>query len=129
MIKYENHCYCCDLPCMDCGRKHVAVGYCDVCKDEAEKLYEYAGKEMCEDCMKEMITKEVITGGIEVINSFFQEALIIQEDDEYYLSDDWDEGAFSYEEIIDLLAEEDFKNCDIELFINYGVQEIEIEVE
>lgn len=128
MIKYENHCYCCDLPCINCGRKHIAVSYCDSCKEESEKLYEYADKEMCEDCLREAITKEVLSGGIDEINSFFQKTLIVREGNKYYFSDDVDKELCDYEEILSMV-EEDFEDCSINYFKNYGAFEIEIEIE
>lgn len=46
----ENDCVGCDIPCVDCGRKHVKHFYCDDCGDE-EQLYEYNGKQLCELCL------------------------------------------------------------------------------
>lgn len=50
---------CCDCatpgyPCMGsaCPRRRVEHFHCDKCKTEA-KLYEYDGKELCEECLLE----------------------------------------------------------------------------
>ena len=50
---------CCDCatpgyPCMGsaCPRRSVEHFLCDKCKTEA-KLYEYDGKELCEECLLE----------------------------------------------------------------------------
>lgn len=51
MIKYENDCVDCDIYCINCGAKHTKHYYCDYCKDEAETLYEYNGKELCAECV------------------------------------------------------------------------------
>ena len=61
MIKIENHCNCCDLPCVNCGLKHVPVYYCDECGYEIEDdgVYEVDGDDLCEDCLKEKFKKEV----------------------------------------------------------------------
>lgn len=50
MIKIENHCVGCDIPCVDCGRKAVEVYYCDKCGDELDEVYEDEdGKHYCEE--------------------------------------------------------------------------------
>lgn len=50
MIKIENHCCGCDIPCIDCGRKAVEVYYCDKCDEELDEVYEDEdGKHYCEE--------------------------------------------------------------------------------
>lgn len=52
MIKYENECVSCGLPCLGdiCPNRNVARYYCDRCGNE-EKLYHYDNKELCEECL------------------------------------------------------------------------------
>jgi hypothetical protein len=60
MIKIENLCNHCTLPCIDCGLKRVPVYYCDKCKDEiSEDVYEVDGAELCEECLKKLFKKEI----------------------------------------------------------------------
>lgn len=63
MLKIENHCNCCTLPCIDCGLKRVPVYYCDKCDPKCdeplEEVYEVDGKDLCEDCLKKMFIKEI----------------------------------------------------------------------
>lgn len=46
----QNDCCDCDLPCVDCGRKHAKHYTCDNCGAE-ETLYEYKGEQLCEECL------------------------------------------------------------------------------
>ena len=57
MIKYENECVDCDLPCIDCGRKNVKHLYCDKCGDDVETLYNFLGEELCEECLLKTFEK------------------------------------------------------------------------
>jgi hypothetical protein len=60
MLKIENH--CCDgavpgYPCRgdSCPLTKVHVHYCDECGWELDDgMYDVDGKELCEDCLKEM---------------------------------------------------------------------------
>lgn len=56
MVRIENHCVDCDLPCLgsSCPNRNVRVLYCDNCEGEADKLYKYGGEEVCEECLLEM---------------------------------------------------------------------------
>ena len=67
MVKIENHCVgCTDLgmPCIgsSCKNRNVEVYYCDKCDPKCdyplEEVYEVDGKELCEDCLKEMFRKD-----------------------------------------------------------------------
>lgn len=40
MIRIENDCCDCQLPCIDCGKKRTKHFYCGLCGEE-EVLYEY----------------------------------------------------------------------------------------
>ena len=52
MVKVENECVDCGLPCIgsSCPYMNVTRYYCDDCYDEAT-LYEYDGQELCADCV------------------------------------------------------------------------------
>ena len=57
MVKYENECVGCGLPCIDCGRKNIKHLYCDKCGDDVETLYNFLGEELCEDCLLKTFEK------------------------------------------------------------------------
>lgn len=52
MIKCENECVSCGLPCLGdiCPYRNVVRYYCDRCGSE-EKLYHYDNEELCEECL------------------------------------------------------------------------------
>lgn len=57
MRRIENDCVSCDLPCIDCGRKHVEHVYCDCCDAPLDTFYGYdgvdlEGDELCYECAK-----------------------------------------------------------------------------
>lgn len=59
---YKNECCGCaapGYPCMGkcCPQIHVPHFYCDKCGTEAEVLYIYLGKELCEECLIENFEK------------------------------------------------------------------------
>ena len=59
MLKIENDCVGCDsalYPCegSSCPRLKVPHYYCDKCGAE-ERLFEYAGQELCLDCLCEEV--------------------------------------------------------------------------
>lgn len=60
MIKIENHCVDCGLPCLGraCPNREVEVHYCDKCGEEVEESFEVDGEELCEDCLKDLFRKE-----------------------------------------------------------------------
>lgn len=56
MIRYENRCCDCAVPaypCLSdsCSLRHCRVLYCDKCKDEVDKLYDFYGEEICKECL------------------------------------------------------------------------------
>ena len=63
MKKILNECCDCAVPGYPCSPtcllKAVIHYYCDKCKEET-KLYEYEGKELCIDCIEEML--DVVKG-------------------------------------------------------------------
>lgn len=52
MIRKQNDCVGCDY-CISCGKRHVVHFYCDKCEADVDKLYEYEGEQLCEDCMRD----------------------------------------------------------------------------
>ena len=56
MVKRENRCVDCDLPCQGdaCPYRNVEVFYCDDCDEELPHngIYDVDGEELCEDCLK-----------------------------------------------------------------------------
>lgn len=64
MRTIENECVCCDLPCIDCGRKHVEVVRCDCCEIDLRNAFsgfdgvEIDGEELCYSCAKELLIEK-----------------------------------------------------------------------
>lgn len=58
MVKYEDECVCCELPCLgnSCPNRNVPRYYCDECGDETQ-LYEYDGQELCLSCVENHLDK------------------------------------------------------------------------
>lgn len=51
MIRHENECVQCGLPCYpNCRYKNVMHMYCDHCGEEADALYTFDGDDYCLDC-------------------------------------------------------------------------------
>lgn len=58
MIKVYKNDGCCKLPCIGdcCPYRNQKVVACDICRQEiSETYFKRAGKEYCEDCLKEFI--------------------------------------------------------------------------
>lgn len=56
---------CCDCatdgyPCLGnlCPHRNVEVHYCDECNEELDEIYEVDGKELCEECLKDMFRRD-----------------------------------------------------------------------
>ncbi len=56
MIKKENECVDCGLPCLgsSCPNRNVIRIYCDKCGDEG-KIYHYDGEHLCISCIEETL--------------------------------------------------------------------------
>lgn len=56
--RIESECVSCGMPCLReaCPNFAVTKFYCDKCDEEAE-LFKYDGKELCIDCISEMLEK------------------------------------------------------------------------
>lgn len=61
---------CCDCavpgyPCIGshCPRTHIKIHVCDECECE-ETLYEYEGRELCQDCLLDIVPKVPGTEGL-----------------------------------------------------------------
>lgn len=52
MVRYEDQCVSCGLPCMgsSCPNRNVPVQYCDECDEEIDEVYDVDGDELCEEC-------------------------------------------------------------------------------
>lgn len=55
MVRTENDCVDCGLPCLGnaCPHKNVEHRYCDECGDDISVYYDVDGEELCEYCLKE----------------------------------------------------------------------------
>ena len=56
--RIESECVSCGMPCLReaCPKFAVIKYYCDKCDEEAE-LFKYDGKELCIDCIEDMLDK------------------------------------------------------------------------
>lgn len=60
-FRIEDDCVGCDY-CINCGKKHIHVHYCDECDtyaDEWDALYLLDDKELCIECVKEHLTSKL----------------------------------------------------------------------
>lgn len=57
MIEYRDECVGCDRPCIGAICPYKAVPYlvCDECGEEANRLYEVDGRQLCRDCAAEEV--------------------------------------------------------------------------
>lgn len=56
MVRYENDCVGCDIPCINCGLKRNPHYYCDKCGEE-ETLYQTDEGDLCADCILKNLPK------------------------------------------------------------------------
>ena len=56
MVRIEDDCCGCVLPCIDCGRRRTVHHYCDKCGDEVD-LYIFEDQELCISCITDMLEK------------------------------------------------------------------------
>ena len=67
MKQIEDDCVDCGLPCLGvaCPYKKAAHWYCDECGSEMDPqdLYLFEGREICEDCLKEILLERVLASG------------------------------------------------------------------
>jgi hypothetical protein len=56
MIRIEDHCVGCDLPCLGstCPMRNVEVHYCDKCGEQLDEIYRVDDIEVCEECLLNM---------------------------------------------------------------------------
>lgn len=61
MVRYENGCCDCGLPCIgsSCPYRVEIVLECDRCHDEVDELYEVGSEDLCVSCLKKEFRKEV----------------------------------------------------------------------
>ena len=62
MLKIENQCCDCGLPCEgdSCRYRNVPVFYCDKCKmDCGDEVFDVDGDVICEDCLKKRFAIDI----------------------------------------------------------------------
>lgn len=61
MVRFENDCVDCGLPCLGegCPNRNVRHFYCDNCKSEVTKLFVYKDEQWCEECITDDIFNEL----------------------------------------------------------------------
>ena len=86
MVRFEDDCVGCDWgSCGGCiySRK-LPYLYCDECGSEDEILYEYYGKQLCEDCLREVVEPEYDEDGEEIELELKEYHTISYDNAEYY---------------------------------------------
>lgn len=62
MIKHEDNCVQCDLPCLgkSCPNKTSSIYICDKCNNEINRIaYKVDGNDLCEDCFKDFVVENI----------------------------------------------------------------------
>lgn len=61
MVRIEDECVSCGLPCLgdSCVNRNVRRYYCDDCGEDVETLYHYDGEQLCEQCVLKRL--EIVT--------------------------------------------------------------------
>lgn len=69
MIRVEDDCVGCDLPCIGkrCPYSSVKHLYCDYCNREVDTLYVVDGEELCADCVEDLFSDEQVKDSLEEI--------------------------------------------------------------
>ena len=123
MRKFENDCVSCDLPCIDCGRKHVEHVYCDNCGEDLTSDLDgvvYEGKDFCYSCAKELLIKKFYPSGKQK-RDFYRYSPYQINDKEFILNlDDKDN-----EEMYRVMMEEDFETIAEDCGVNWTQIELE----
>lgn len=59
MVRTENECVDCGLPCLyeSCPNWAVIRLYCDECDDECDVLYWFDNEQLCLDCIEERLER------------------------------------------------------------------------
>ena len=58
--KTVNNCVECGIGCIHCGREEEEVVFCDNCGDSDCTCYDVDGKDICEDCLENVVAEELI---------------------------------------------------------------------
>lgn len=60
MKKIFDECVCCDIPCVNCGRKETERYFCDYCGEEIDytQLREDREMDICPDCYERIMEDE-----------------------------------------------------------------------
>lgn len=54
MVSFVDACNGCEI-CLGCGKKHTKKLVCDNCGDDENQLYYFDDKELCIDCIEELL--------------------------------------------------------------------------
>lgn len=100
MIKEINECVSCDIPCIDCGRKHVEKLFCDTCDLDIDFGYRFEGEDYCSACLINLIKKRYFDTK-EAAENFIR---FVYEDRPWWIDNLEDT---SYEELLSLIDEID----------------------
>ena len=115
MRRIENECVCCDLPCIDCGRKAVERIYCDQCGEEIgywDVGIEYDGEELCTACTENKLIDRFFDT-VEKKRAFYRE---------WYREEDLPEDLdnLTNEELLDIMSDEEFDFLATAADVNYS---------
>jgi hypothetical protein len=56
-VVIENNCVDCQLPCINCGRKHQEVVKCDQGRCDNYASYNVDGEDYCDECLEDFLLK------------------------------------------------------------------------
>lgn len=122
MRRIEDNCVCCDLPCINCGRREEEVIYCDCCNKQLEQFVQYEDSEFCFECAVQKVIEDFVinvskTEALENIRTIYGEYIIKENDGLYYLFSDSNgyTYGYTYNEAIDNIVsyiKEDINSMD-----------------